>query len=460
MKARLILIDVLLMLLANELYSQSISWRLAAGTTGFYPAAIDVYQKTPDTLYAIGFLQPSTYTTMNRCLISTDRGEDWDSTWAPGMGTDYGAIKIDPTDSRTIYTSMISFTIESNDVNMTTDGGQTWLPLFSGRGNPSPLIIIDPVNPRIVYAAQGPGILHRTSDRGQSWVELPNMAATDMMALDISSANDSILFQAGIGGFYKSTDMGQSRITLQTSSDTLLGWRQIVSEPMDPQIVYATFPSVDDSIDIAGVYKSTDGGASWVRKNIGLGRYNRDIFCLALNPKNPKELFLGSSTPTLNPDTLLFHSTDGGEHWEAYGNGLPVHGHIQAIALDTLDDRVYIGVETGAYPGAGIYINDLVTASVSGGPGAGKPFEFHLYQNYPNPFNPATVINYGIPHRSRVRLQIFNVLGESVETLVDEEKEPGNHAAPWNASRLSSGVYFYKIIAGNFVQTRKMVLIK
>jgi len=86
--------------------------------------------------------------------------------------------------------------------------------------------------------------------------------------------------------------------------------------------------------------------------------------------------------------------------------------------------------------------------------------EFTLDQNFPNPFNPNTLIKYSIPNSSQVSLKIFNTLGQEMETLVNEEKQVGTYEVNWNASNLQSGVYFYRLQAGSFVQTRKMILLK
>jgi hypothetical protein len=89
-----------------------------------------------------------------------------------------------------------------------------------------------------------------------------------------------------------------------------------------------------------------------------------------------------------------------------------------------------------------------------------KNFSYSLMQNYPNPFNPTTTIKYSVPQTAQVLLKIFNPLGEEIETLVGEEKLLGTYEVNWNASELASGVYFYRLQAGSFVQTRKMILIK
>ena len=89
-----------------------------------------------------------------------------------------------------------------------------------------------------------------------------------------------------------------------------------------------------------------------------------------------------------------------------------------------------------------------------------QSIEFNLSQNYPNPFNPTTNIKYSIANRKFVELKIYNVLGQEIQTLVNEEKPSGNYQIEFNAANLPSGVYFYRIQAGSFNQVRKMLLIK
>ncbi|MFN4111058.1 MAG: T9SS type A sorting domain-containing protein, partial [Ignavibacteria bacterium] len=85
---------------------------------------------------------------------------------------------------------------------------------------------------------------------------------------------------------------------------------------------------------------------------------------------------------------------------------------------------------------------------------------YNLSQNYPNPFNPRTRIEFIIPTNERVELSVFNLLGEKVETLIDKELDAGKHFIDFDASKLSSGMYFYKIEAGEFTSIKKMVLVK
>jgi len=92
--------------------------------------------------------------------------------------------------------------------------------------------------------------------------------------------------------------------------------------------------------------------------------------------------------------------------------------------------------------------------------GGGVPHRFNLDQNYPNPFNPSTVISYTLPISSLVTLKVYDVLGREVQTVINELQNPGNHSVTFSARTLSSGVYFYRLQAGNFSATKRLLLLK
>ncbi len=98
----------------------------------------------------------------------------------------------------------------------------------------------------------------------------------------------------------------------------------------------------------------------------------------------------------------------------------------------------------------------------SGGEGvnASLPTEYDLDQNYPNPFNPGTTINYQLPENNQVSLKVYDILGNLVSTLVDQQMDAGYHSVNWDASQLASGIYIYRIISGSFISTKKMILMK
>ncbi|WP_337873397.1 T9SS type A sorting domain-containing protein [Ignavibacterium sp.] len=88
------------------------------------------------------------------------------------------------------------------------------------------------------------------------------------------------------------------------------------------------------------------------------------------------------------------------------------------------------------------------------------PDKFELRQNYPNPFNPSTSISFSIPNEELVSLKVYNSLGEEVAELINETKQAGNYEMNFNSVGLASGIYFYRIQAGSFIQTKKMTLLK
>ena len=98
--------------------------------------------------------------------------------------------------------------------------------------------------------------------------------------------------------------------------------------------------------------------------------------------------------------------------------------------------------------------------SVDDGSQGSPPSSFELHQNYPNPFNPTTIIRYGLPQRVHVSLNVYNSLGQQVAVLVDGWQDSGKYETRVDGKTLASGLYFYRLIAGDFVQTRKFLLIR
>lgn len=108
----------------------------------------------------------------------------------------------------------------------------------------------------------------------------------------------------------------------------------------------------------------------------------------------------------------------------------------------------------------GVVYGDTSLTIVSVDDSSPPPKEYLLKQNYPNPFNPITNINFYLPVRIRVQLKIYDILGNEIAEIVNGEEDAGNHQVVFNGRELSSGIYFYKLIAGSYVETKKMILIK
>jgi hypothetical protein len=88
------------------------------------------------------------------------------------------------------------------------------------------------------------------------------------------------------------------------------------------------------------------------------------------------------------------------------------------------------------------------------------PTHYSLQQNYPNPFNPSTTISFTLPSKSHVTLKVFDIMGREIAILVNGEMFAGNHTQKWNPSNISSGIYFYRLEAGSYTETKKLVLLR
>jgi hypothetical protein len=141
---------------------------------------------------------------------------------------------------------------------------------------------------------------------------------------------------------------------------------------------------------------------------------------------------------SLASGALIVNATDDNGIWPSGANTINPSGGIAEIVLAETDVQWSTSVQ------------DAIT----------RPAEFTLSQNYPNPFNPTTVINYQIPVSSHVLIKVFDVLGREVKIILNEVKEAGSHSISFDASALSSGVYFYKMSTSTFVQSRQMVLMR
>jgi hypothetical protein len=139
----------------------------------------------------------------------------------------------------------------------------------------------------------------------------------------------------------------------------------------------------------------------------------------------------------------------------------------KAAGHSSLQWRTITPSQTGVFNDAAALVtrgtmfgfDTILLGIISTGPGA-LPTEYSLSQNYPNPFNPSTTIKYGIPRHSTVTLRVFNTLGQQVAVLVNRTQDAGYHEAKFDGSAMASGVYFYRLKAGEYVETKKLLLMK
>ena len=142
-----------------------------------------------------------------------------------------------------------------------------------------------------------------------------------------------------------------------------------------------------------------------------------------------------------------------------YGNEQPAAKAYIWLSITTSSEAQTDSLSLGSY----FLLDDLAFDNVNSisNDGFGKSAKtYQLVQNYPNPFNPSTTINFSIPQSGKVNLSVFNSIGQEVQTLVDDEMTAGDHQVTFNAENLPSGIYFYKLEAGDFLDVKKMIVIK
>ncbi len=186
----------------------------------------------------------------------------------------------------------------------------------------------------------------------------------------------------------------------------------------------------------------------------GDGNYaSNEIFKMNSDTTNREQLTTNNSwdgMPRWSPDgSRICYSSDisAYQHWEVYimnNDGSNIKRVTNTSSDATAISPVWMPMDSStSINESNIY-----------------PQTFQLFQNYPNPFNPTTTINYHIPELSLVKIKVFNVLGNEITTLVNEEKPAGSFEVDFNATSLPSGVYIYRLQASNLVETKKMVLLK
>lgn len=166
----------------------------------------------------------------------------------------------------------------------------------------------------------------------------------------------------------------------------------------------------------------------------------------------------GATIPALRlrTDTRTYIVTADGSIYSRTISYLFLTGNGTQISVDAADTT---SGNTGVIPVSGIsFINAGVTDVKQ--TNNNIPDNFNLEQNYPNPFNPTTNINYSIPSSQKVILKIYDELGREVATLVNSDQPAGNYSVDFNASGLASGIYFYRLQSGSFIQMKKMILLK
>ena len=350
------------------------------------------------------------------------------------------------------------FAATGDGVFRSTDDGGSWVAVDSGLSNAA-VVCLAANGTRLFAGTYGDGIFLSTNN-GATWTAADSgLTATAVISLDTSGSN--LLAGADGQGVFLSTDNGTSWVqtvssfaqvyafaTIGTnlfaatgngvllSADKGATWTSLNHSPNANTLL--SFYSDLLAGTSSGVFESTNDGTSWVPL-MSPGLTNSNVNVLVASGPN---IFAGTDDGVFLLKDTVWTQT-----------GLP---NISARALVVKGANIFAGTY-----GHGVYrrpLSEMIT-SVKQAP-ADLPRRFVLYQNYPNPFNPGTAIGYDLPKRSQVKLIVYDVLGRQVETLVNSEKQPGHYEVTFDASRLPSGIYFYRLQAGTSIETKKLVVLK
>jgi len=351
-----------------------------------------------------------------------------------------------------------------------TNNGVSWLAANSGLvGLEFPAFAISGTN---LYAgSEGEGVFLSVNN-GASWSALAPLTNQFVFALAVSGSD----LYAGVdgGGVFRSTNNGAS----WTNSTSGMTNTRVSSLLISGTNLFAgTFGG-------AGVYLSTNNGTSWVAAGNGLT--NTEVQTLNITPSLPGYIFAGTANGafyTTNNGTSwisisngltdtyvhtfafsgttifagtdmegVFRSTNLGASWTAMNQGLT---NTTVWVLTAAGSNLYAGTN-----GSGVFkraLSEMVAVQQVSSEIAGQ---FSLSQNYPNPFNPTTNIKFTITKAGKITLNIYDINGKKLEELINGSYSAGSYKAEWNASKYSSGIYFYTIVTNEFTDTKRMILVK
>jgi hypothetical protein len=317
-------------------------------------------------------------------------------------------------------------------VFLSNDSAKTWT--AKNTGLTTKYVRAIEVNGTWIYAGTEGGGAFKSFDNGGTWNQLSiSPSASTIRTL---LYNQKLFAGTFGGGVFSSTDGGANWSPHGTGlTDLTVRALAVVGTNL-----FAGTPS--------GVFVSAISGGSWTQVNTGLTNTSVETFAVS-----GTTLYAGCSYNwTTSTPGGVFKTTDNGTQWTAFNTGLTL-GNNDVRTLFCTSTTIYAG--TG---GSGLFTAPITATSVEEESSIAKSFT--LSQNYPNPFNPTTVISYQLPVTSNVALRVFDIIGREVATLVNETKEAGSYEVTFNASKLASGMYFYRLQAGNFSAIKKLVLIK
>jgi len=404
----------------------------------FYASEIDYIQ--PDI--KLGGTQD------NGTLKSNGSINSWDFIY----GGDGFHTKVDYSNSNIIYAES-----QWGGIGRSTNGGLSFSGISNGidftRTNWSTPYVLDILDPQILYF--GTYKLHKTTNRGNSWAEIsPDLTRGANGRLGtitcISTAVESDNVTRVI---YVGTD--DAKLSVSTNSGTywqdrteILPQRYITDVLVDrrnPATAYVTLSGYNLDESNPHVFRTTDYGLSWT--DISSNIPDVPVNSIIIDYDEDSTLYIGT-------DAGVFFTQDLGADWSVLGTGLP-NSPVFDLNYHQPTKKLVAGTH-----GRSLFEFDLTGITGIDRNENNVVDNFVLYQNYPNPFNPTTTIGFNLSSKEIVSLKIYDILGNQVTELLNEEKPAGSHRIEFDASGFASGTYFYKLQAGENSEVRKMLLLK
>ena len=375
----------------------------------------------------------------NSLYRSLDKGETWTLIGTNSIGGSAHSFFINAIDTNLMIASKGS---SGGRMTRSTDYGQTWTDILgainlTSYGMP---LEVDENNPMVCYLGPDNSVLKKSTNFGLTWVDIGLTTFRSPCDFAVVYGNSNILYcgdgttGSGSGEFFKSTNGGVNWTSLHTVTGSEIPMVSLTNH--DPNFVFHTTWSN------GGVWRSTDQGVTFTQPAATTNCWASDIA-----KDDPTVVMYGTY------GTTMYTSSDGGINFTSSTVGSSPQAGMLAYDRGTLFTQ----------QGGGVYKLNITYTVVTGvTQNAGStPEKFVLKQNYPNPFNPATVIKYTVSKSSNVIIVVYDMLGSEVKTLVNGEQSPGNYDLSFNASGLSSGVYFYTMYSnGAKIDTKKMLLVK
>ena len=323
---------------------------------------------------------------------------------------------------------------DSDTIYRTVNGTQNWSEKIYIGINVFDFQFFDSLN----GYASGTNRFAKTTNGGLNWTVSTIQSSGQIFFLNQNTGWTLANITAG-SNILKSTDSGSS-------------W-QIQHSTSDFRIIYDIF-FLDENTGYTSGYrhnilKTTNGGINWTSQNdesSAQGLYS--IYFINAN----SGWTVGDFYSTVNTST--YYTTNGGTNWMS-NIGITGAGRLNRVKINNSPVGYVAGQNQIMYKTT----NAGGLTEITFDP-AVIPSKYSLSQNYPNPFNPATKINFALPTQGMVTLKIYDVLGREIISLVNEVKSAGNYSVDFNASKFSSGVYFYKLESNGFSSIKRMLLVK